>query len=257
MCCRFSVDFAAHISYHYLDSPGSPDDRVKKSLYGLGLPIVQGAVSTILGVIGLMIAPSYIFITFFKMVFLVILLGALHGLFLLPVLLSLFGPGSCSKEEKQKLKSPATSYMSDGDSLEGKGGKMKGLEGYGEEGLRIPRPVTTISLGTATPTDMETSGSSPGSEQLRTSGSSPASEQHRPAQHEKQKRSRRARQKHHEMYHNNGYMSEEEDPGPRIYYTNYPGYFPQYAFPVDTQHSSVDKRCRSKSKDCRKKRQKH
>ena len=58
---------------------------------------MQGAISTILGVIGLMIAPSYIFVTFFKMVFLVIILGALHGLFLLPVLLSLFGPGSCSK----------------------------------------------------------------------------------------------------------------------------------------------------------------
>ena len=61
------------------------------------MQINQGAISTILGVIGLMIAPSYIFVTFFKMVFLVIILGALHGLFLLPVLLSLFGPGSCSK----------------------------------------------------------------------------------------------------------------------------------------------------------------
>ena len=55
-----------------MDSEGTPDDRVRNSLYGLGLPIVQGAVSTILGVIGLMIAPSYIFVTFFKMVFLVI-----------------------------------------------------------------------------------------------------------------------------------------------------------------------------------------
>jgi hypothetical protein len=49
---RFSVDFSAHISYHYLDSEGGPDDRVKSSLYGLGLPIIQGAISTILGVIG-------------------------------------------------------------------------------------------------------------------------------------------------------------------------------------------------------------
>ena len=49
-----------------------------------------------------MIAPSYIFVTFFKMVFLVIILGALHGLFLLPVLLSLFGPGSCSKVRSLK-----------------------------------------------------------------------------------------------------------------------------------------------------------
>jgi hypothetical protein len=49
---RFSVDFSAHISYHYLDSEGGPDERVKSSLYGLGLPIIQGAISTILGVIG-------------------------------------------------------------------------------------------------------------------------------------------------------------------------------------------------------------
>ena len=52
LLCRFSVDFSAHISYHYLDSEGGPDERVKSSLYGLGLPIIQGAISTILGVIG-------------------------------------------------------------------------------------------------------------------------------------------------------------------------------------------------------------
>ncbi len=46
------MDFSAHISYHYLDSQGGPDERVKNSLYGLGLPIIQGAISTILGVIG-------------------------------------------------------------------------------------------------------------------------------------------------------------------------------------------------------------
>ena len=63
-------------------------------MYALGLPIVQGAISTILGVIGLALAPSYIFLTFFKMVLLVIVLGALHGLILLPVLLSFLGPGT-------------------------------------------------------------------------------------------------------------------------------------------------------------------
>ena len=62
-------------------------------MYALGLPILQGAISTILGVIGLALAPSYIFLTFFKMVLLVIVLGALHGLILLPVLLSFLGPG--------------------------------------------------------------------------------------------------------------------------------------------------------------------
>ena len=73
-------------------------------MFALGLPISQGALSTILGVLGLYLSPSYIFVTFFKMVFLVIVLGALHGLLLLPVLLSLFGPGSC----EGKLDKPPT-----------------------------------------------------------------------------------------------------------------------------------------------------
>jgi len=71
-------------------------------MYALGMPVVQGACSTIIGVIGLAMAPSYIFITFFKMVFLVIVLGALHGLILLPVLLSLFGPGACDRSGSKK-----------------------------------------------------------------------------------------------------------------------------------------------------------
>lgn len=131
---------------------GGPDDRVRNSLYGLGLPILQGAVSTILGVIGLMIAPSYIFVTFFKMVLLVISLGFLHGLFLLPVLLSIFGPGSCSSSS-----TPTTSYLSDGESLpskpesESKQSSQKtspSLTFPGAAELRIPRPSTTLSSDT-------------------------------------------------------------------------------------------------------------
>lgn len=76
-----------------------PKDRVREALYSLGLPIVQGSVSTILGVVALLLAESYIFLVFFKMVFLVIFFGAMHGLFLLPVMLSLFGPNSCSKDD--------------------------------------------------------------------------------------------------------------------------------------------------------------
>jgi len=60
----------------------------------------QGAGSTILGVFGLAFAPSYLFVTFFKMIFLVISLGIIHGIVLLPVLLSFFGPGSCDKAKK-------------------------------------------------------------------------------------------------------------------------------------------------------------
>lgn len=108
MCIGFSIDFTAHICYTYMSSKEKhPDNKVKEALYSLGLPICQGSFSTILGVIALLLADSYIFLVFFKMVFLVIFFGAMHGLLLLPVLLSLFGPGSCSpqiKEDDNSLK---------------------------------------------------------------------------------------------------------------------------------------------------------
>jgi len=114
MCIGFSVDFSAHICYHYItEDDKCPNDRIRGSLYALGVPILQGAGSTITGVLGLAFAPSYLFVTFFKMIFLVIMLGALHGLVLLPVLLSLFGTGTCSsKQSKSSSKSTRSSGIS-------------------------------------------------------------------------------------------------------------------------------------------------
>ena len=90
MCIGFSVDFSAHISYAYYScDERTPRDRVRSALTSLGMPIFQGSVSTVLGIIALAFAPSYVFVTFFKTVFLVMLFGATHGVLLLPVLLSL------------------------------------------------------------------------------------------------------------------------------------------------------------------------
>ena len=102
MCIGFSVDFSAHISYAYLTAKVSTkEERLQECLYSLGLPILQGALSTILGVSALVMAPSYLFVTFFKTVFLVIFFGAIHGLLLLPVLLSFFGPDSKIEEKEE------------------------------------------------------------------------------------------------------------------------------------------------------------
>lgn len=99
MCIGFSIDFTAHICYAFMTSKSNnPDERVREALYSLGMPIFQGAVSTILGCTALLLAGSYIFLVFFKIIFLVITFGALHGLFLLPVLLSLCGPVSCNQD---------------------------------------------------------------------------------------------------------------------------------------------------------------
>lgn len=104
MCIGFSVDYTAHICYAYMSSEARrPEERVRDALYSLGMPIAQAATSTVLGTIGLLLADSYIFLVFFKMIFLVISIGAMHGLFVLPVLLSLFGPGSCTSERQFEL----------------------------------------------------------------------------------------------------------------------------------------------------------
>merc|ERR1719230_773135 len=115
-----------------------------------------------------MIAPSYIFVTFFKMVFLVITLGFLHGLFLLPVLLSIFGPGSCSsKAEKPAHRSPTTSYLSDGESLPSKHElESKQSSQKTSPSLRIPRPTTNF--------EQDTRSSSTGSQPHVISSSAPA-----------------------------------------------------------------------------------
>lgn len=89
MCIGFSVDYSAHIAHAFLAGKATTaEGRIAETLSALGLPVVQGMLSTLLGIFVLAAAPSYIFSTFFKTVFLVILFGALHALVFLPILLS-------------------------------------------------------------------------------------------------------------------------------------------------------------------------
>eukprot|EP00095_Tigriopus_kingsejongensis_P010889 snap_masked-scaffold1216_size55193-processed-gene-0.1 protein:Tk10889 transcript:snap_masked-scaffold1216_size55193-processed-gene-0.1-mRNA-1 annotation:"hypothetical protein AaeL_AAEL001299" len=85
----FSVDFSAHITHHFISSSEpDPNERIMSSLEAFGLPIIQSALSTILGVLPLFFINSYILQSFATMMTLVICLGALHGLVFLPVGLS-------------------------------------------------------------------------------------------------------------------------------------------------------------------------
>ncbi|KAM3929227.1 patched domain-containing protein 3-like [Leptodactylus fuscus] len=103
ICIGFSVDFSAHITYAYVSSQkANVNERVIDALHSLGYPIVQGAVSTILGVVALSAAECYIFRTFFKIMFLVIAFGMLHGLVFLPVLLTFFC--CCDRNEDDTAK---------------------------------------------------------------------------------------------------------------------------------------------------------
>ena len=93
LCIGFCVDFSAHMTYAFVSADGDTgNERMRNALHALGYPIAQGAMSTILGVIALAFSTSYIFRSFFKVMFLVIALGAFHGLLIIPVLLSILGP---------------------------------------------------------------------------------------------------------------------------------------------------------------------
>ncbi|XP_045201236.2 patched domain-containing protein 3-like [Mercenaria mercenaria] len=93
MSIGFSVDFTAHICHGYMISEGETRAvRVKQAIEKTGAPIFHGAVSSLLGVLILFGAKSYIFRTFASVMSFVLLFGIAHALLLLPVILSWIGP---------------------------------------------------------------------------------------------------------------------------------------------------------------------
>ncbi|XP_071270295.1 patched domain-containing protein 3-like isoform X1 [Salvelinus alpinus] len=105
ICIGFSVDFSAHISYAFVSSnKRTANEKAIDAVYHLGYPIIQGAVSTILGVVALCAAESYIFRTFFKIMFLVISFGVLHGIVFIPVFLTFFGICGDKVGDKEDVK---------------------------------------------------------------------------------------------------------------------------------------------------------
>ena len=94
----FCVDFTVHISHAFMTATGkNRNERVAAALEKVGVPILNGGLSSILGILMLAFAGSYIFKSFFKTMLLVILLGLAHSLLLLPVVLSFIGPSRTSK----------------------------------------------------------------------------------------------------------------------------------------------------------------
>ncbi|XP_030049507.1 protein patched homolog 1 isoform X1 [Microcaecilia unicolor] len=87
------VEFTVHVALAFLTGIGDKNRRAVLALEHMFAPVLDGAVSTLLGV--LMLAGSefdFIVRYFFAVLAILTVLGVLNGLVLLPVLLSFFGP---------------------------------------------------------------------------------------------------------------------------------------------------------------------
>merc|ERR1712232_1107558 len=88
-----SVDYSAHVGHCFMTKGGTDrNNRALESLADIGAAVLNGATSTFLAVVVLFFSSSYVFSVLSKQFALTVCLGSLHGLVLLPVLLSLLGP---------------------------------------------------------------------------------------------------------------------------------------------------------------------
>ncbi|XP_023211585.1 patched domain-containing protein 3-like [Centruroides sculpturatus] len=89
VCVGFSVNYPAHISYAFVMSRSKTAiEKLKDSLYRVGFPILQGTMTTGLGIL-ILYSNVYFLSTFAKIVILVAIETAFHALFFIPVVLSL------------------------------------------------------------------------------------------------------------------------------------------------------------------------
>ncbi|XP_067129911.1 patched domain-containing protein 3-like [Centruroides vittatus] len=92
ICIGFSINYPTHISFSFfMAKDTSPNKRLKKCLYDVGLPVFQGSFTTILGVCILPFEPYYCPGAFFKIIVIIALETAFHSLCVIPVILSLLG----------------------------------------------------------------------------------------------------------------------------------------------------------------------
>merc|ERR1711968_182566 len=107
-----AVDYSAHIGHSFMlqqETDGCTSNtvdernrRVTQAVAEIGASVINGGVSTFLAVLMLSVSRSYVFRSFFKVFFGIVVLGLSHGLILLPVLLSYCGPRPLPKPDNDK-----------------------------------------------------------------------------------------------------------------------------------------------------------
>jgi len=86
------VDFCAHIVHGFLTGHGSKDVRVMFVMENIAPAVLNGGFSSLLALSLLVTSRSHVFVSFFKIFFMICVFGLFHGLVLLPVVLCMIGP---------------------------------------------------------------------------------------------------------------------------------------------------------------------
>jgi patched domain-containing protein len=107
MSIGFCVDFSAHVTHAFIAcvGKGTRNQRAYKACVRMGFPIFNSAISTIGGCLLLSLCRSYIFLSFFKTIVILMTLGIFNSLLFLPVLLSIVGPDWPRHRKQNKVNS--------------------------------------------------------------------------------------------------------------------------------------------------------
>eukprot|EP01086_Lenisia_limosa_P012511 TRINITY_DN40893_c0_g1_i1.p1 TRINITY_DN40893_c0_g1~~TRINITY_DN40893_c0_g1_i1.p1 ORF type:complete len:184 (-),score=53.06 TRINITY_DN40893_c0_g1_i1:114-665(-) len=92
MAIGLLVDLCLHSSFVILITSGTPTERVSHALSTVGASIFNGGLSTFLAIMVMAISSSFVFKSFFYMVFSLVICGLLAGIVLGPALYSLLNP---------------------------------------------------------------------------------------------------------------------------------------------------------------------
>eukprot|EP00092_Neocalanus_flemingeri_P023513 GFUD01025500.1.p1 GENE.GFUD01025500.1~~GFUD01025500.1.p1 ORF type:complete len:1021 (+),score=134.31 GFUD01025500.1:157-3219(+) len=117
------VDFCAHIVHGFLTGHGNKEERVMYIMENIAPAVLNGGFSSLLALSLLVTSKSHIFVSFFKIFFMICVFGLFHGLVLLPAVLCLVGPTDEETKVKQKIETkpqenghvPKTTHSNDSE----------------------------------------------------------------------------------------------------------------------------------------------
>jgi len=143
MCIGFCVDFTMHVTSAFVLEGGlSRMERVRRSLYLVGTPVLQGVAVILVGVASITTPESYFFRAVFRIVFLFTVIAAVHTLLFVPVALLSYGPAKFEKHSVFRIQSRNALLGLTGDLCE----LPEEVSGSGSGSSSLSAKVSPVSL---------------------------------------------------------------------------------------------------------------